>query len=187
MPIAELNTWIMMHKWQRIIIPVLLDTSVAANSHHHMLDPILFPLTELAGFCMIIVFTTSCHFIRSHASSFTSPFFFISFFTCFFHVCFGLPILPLASNFKAFTITVSSSFLTTWLYHRILVALAIQSKDPFMFNMSINSSLLLRSNSFTPHIALIIALSVLLRIAIFFSLKHHALDLYNIADFTQLL
>ena len=60
------------------------------RNHHHMLDPVLFPLTELAGFYMVIVFTTPRHFVRSHASSFTSPFFFISFSTCFFHVCFSL-------------------------------------------------------------------------------------------------
>ena len=41
---------------------------------------------------MVIVFTTPRHFVRSHASSFTSPFFFISFSTCFFLVCFGLPL-----------------------------------------------------------------------------------------------
>ena len=97
-----------------------------------------------------------------------------------------LPPLPLTSNFKAFTITFSSSFLKTWPYHRILLALAILSKDSFMPNMSINSLLFLRSNSFTPHIARIIALSVLLKTAISFSLKHHASLPYNIADLTQL-
>ena len=61
----------------------------------------------------VIVFTTPRHFVRSHASLFPSPFFFISFSTCFFYVCFGLPLplLPLTSNFKAYTITFSSSFL----------------------------------------------------------------------------
>ena len=74
-----------------------------------MLDQVLS--TELARFRMVIVFTTPRHFVRSHASIFTSPFF-ILFFTCFFHVCFGLslPVLPLTSNFKAFTITFSSFF-----------------------------------------------------------------------------
>ena len=146
-----------------------------------MLDPVFSPSTELAGFRMVIVFTIPRHFVRSHASSFPSPFFFISFSTCFFHVCFGLslPLQPLTSNFEAFTITFSSSFLKTWPYHRILLAVAILSKDSFMPNMSINSSLFLRSNSFTPHIARIIALSVLLKIAISFSLKHHASLPYN--------
>ena len=55
-------------------------------------------------------------------------------------------------------------------YHRMLFALAILSKDPVMPNMSINFSLFLRSKSFTPHIARIIALFVLLRTAISFSL-----------------
>ena len=42
-----------------------------------------------------------------------------------------------------------------------LLALAIPSKDSFMPNTSINSSLFLRSNSFTPHIARITAFSLL--------------------------
>ena len=52
-------------------------------------------------------------FVRSHVSPFTSPILFISFSTCFFHVYFGLPLLPRTSNFKDFTITFSSSFLKT--------------------------------------------------------------------------
>ena len=44
---------------------------------------------------------------------FPQSIFFISFSICFFHVCFGLPLLPLTSNFKAFAITFSSSFLKT--------------------------------------------------------------------------
>ena len=61
---------------------------------HLILDPVLTWSMVLAGFCMVIVFAMPCHFARSHASSLTSPFFFISFSTCFFHVCFGLPMLP---------------------------------------------------------------------------------------------
>ena len=49
---------------------------------------------------------------------------------------------------------------------RILLASAILSEDFVMPNMSISSSLFLRSNSCTPHIARFIALSVLLKIAI---------------------
>ena len=155
-----------------------------------MLDPVLSPLTKLAGFCVVIVFTTPRRFVRSHASSFTSPFFFSSFSTYFFHVFFGLPLplLPLTSNFKAFTVPFSSSFLKTTPYHRILLALATLSKDSFMPNMSITSSpfcLFLRSTSFTPNIDRIIALYVLLEIAFSFSLKQHASLPYNIADLTQ--
>ena len=59
-------------------------------------------------------------FVRSHASSFTSPFFFILSFTCFFQDCFGRPLLLLlrTSNFKVFTITFSCSLLKTWPYYR---------------------------------------------------------------------
>ena len=152
-----------------------------------MLDPVLFSLTKLARFCMIIVFTTPRHFVQSHASSFTSPFFFSNFSTYFFHVsfCLPLPLLPLTSNFKAFTIPFSSSFLKTTPYHRMLLALATLSEDSFMPNMYITSSQFLQSKSFTPNIARIIALSVLLEIAISFSLEQHALFPYNIADLTQ--
>ena len=149
-----------------------------------MFYPTFSPLMELDGFGMVIVFTTPHHFVQSYASSFTRPFFFISFSTCFFHVCFGLPLLLLTLNFKVFIITFSSSFLKTWPYHRTLLALVILSKDSFM---PINFLLFLRSNSFTPHIPRIIALSVLLKIAISFSLKHHASLPCDIADRTQLL
>ena len=127
------------------------------SSSYVGLDPVLSLSMELAGFRMVIVFTTPCHFVRSHASLFTSPFFFIWFCTCFFHACFGRSLLRLTSNFKTFTITFSLSFLKPWPYHRMLLALAILFKDSFMPNMSINSSLFLRSNSFTPHITWIIA------------------------------
>ena len=129
------------------------------------------PSTELAGFRMVIVFTTPRHFVRSRASSFPSPFFFISFCTCFFHVCFGLP-LPLLP------LQISKPSLSH--FHLL-------SSKHDRATGSINFSLFLRSNSFTPHIARIIALSVLFKIAISFSLKHLASLPYNIADVTQLL
>ena len=44
--------------------------------YHHMLDPVLSPSTELAGFRMVIVFTAPRHFVRSHISS--SPVYFSS-------------------------------------------------------------------------------------------------------------
>ena len=34
--------------------------------HHHMLGSVLSPSTELAGFCMVFVFTTPSYFVRSH-------------------------------------------------------------------------------------------------------------------------
>ena len=89
----------------------MLHVSFRNHHYHHMLDPVLSTLTELAGFRMVIDITMPRQFVRSHASSFTSPFFFISFSACFFHVYIGLPLLPLTSNFKAFTVTFSSSFL----------------------------------------------------------------------------
>ena len=46
-------------------------------NHHLNLDPVLSPSTGLAGFRIVIVVTTPRHFLRSHASSFTSLFFII--------------------------------------------------------------------------------------------------------------
>ena len=51
-------------------------------------------------------------------------------------------------------------------------------------NMSISSNVFLLSTNFTPCIALTIDLSALLKIATLFSLKHHILLPYNIADLT---
>ena len=90
-----------------------------------------------------------------------------------------LPLLPSTSNSKVFTITFQSSFLLTVLPHTTYFSL---SKDSSIPNKSISSSLYLRSNSFTPHIARIIALSVLLKIAISFSLQYQASLPYNIAN-----
>ena len=94
----------------KIKISQFKEVVLISSSSYHMLNAVFSPSTELARFRLVIVFTIPRHFVRSHASSFSSPFFFISFSTCFFHVCFGLPLplLPLTSNFKAFTITFSS-------------------------------------------------------------------------------
>ena len=68
----------------KIYLNIYWNMFVNIRYHHHfMLDPVLSPLTELAGFRMVIVFTTPHHFVQLHASSFTSPFFFISFSTLF--------------------------------------------------------------------------------------------------------
>ena len=126
--------------------------------HHHIISHVGSGIVSVNGVGRISYahcLYHSRHFHWSQASSFPSPFFFMSFSACFFHVCFGLlfPLLLLTSNFKAFIITFSSFLLKTWPYHHILLALAILSKDSFMPNMSINSSLLLRSNSFTLEMA----------------------------------
>ena len=39
----------------------------------------------------------------------------------FFHVCFGFPLLPRSSNFKAFTITFSSTFLKTVIIRQVII------------------------------------------------------------------
>ena len=65
-----------------------------------------FSSTELAGFRMVFGFTAPRHFVQLHAFSFTSPFLFVSSFTCFFHLRFGrrLPLFLCTSNYKAFFI-----------------------------------------------------------------------------------
>ena len=96
----------------------LSDSTIFASFHHHLiLDPVLSPPKGFAGFRVVIVFVTALHFVWSHASFFTWPFFFISFSMCFFHVCFDgrLRLQPRTSNSKSFTITFSS-FLKTWSY-----------------------------------------------------------------------
>ena len=52
--------------------------ALISSSHHHLiLNPVLSPSTEMAGFCIVIVFAMPCHLVRIHASSFTSQFLFI--------------------------------------------------------------------------------------------------------------
>ena len=47
-----------------------MDSDLNFHHHNHILDPILGPLTKLAGFCMVIVFTTSAIlFDRMHPLS----------------------------------------------------------------------------------------------------------------------
>jgi len=58
--------------------------------------------------------------------------------------------------------------------------------DPSTLNMLLIYMVLL-SISYMPHIALVIALFILLKIVISFSLNHHVPLLYNIADLKQLL
>ena len=70
---------------------------------HFMLDPVLSPSTELAGFRMVVCLHHASPFCLITCILFLQSIFFISFSTCFFHVCFGLPLplLPLTSKFKA--------------------------------------------------------------------------------------
>ena len=76
-------------------------------------------------------------------------------------------LLPLALHFKlwnAFLKTCPSSLLNTCLYHLTLFAFTIWTTVYFNPNISIRSSVLFFSISFVPHIALTIALSVLLKL-----------------------
>ena len=132
--------------------------------------------------------TPSLHLARSVASSTLNPIFFIFSSTCFFHVYVGRPRFrgPFTSNMIAFFKMLSSSLLTTCSYHLTPFALAILSKVSFRPSIFISSSVFFLSISFTPHIDLTIALSVLLKISISFSLKHHVSLPCNIADLTQL-
>ena len=102
------------------------------------------------------------------------PFIFISSSTCF-HVCFDRPLQLCSSNSKAVSRTSSSSFLKKRPLHRILLALVIISQDSCTSNLFTNSSVFFRSISFTAHITL----SILFKIAFFFSLKHRVSLLYN--------
>jgi len=144
-------------------------------------DPVSSPSTELVGFCIVMDFTTSCHLSRSHTSFITSPFICILLCTCFSTFVLVIPFLcdPAIQNAEP-------SIISSQLYHRILLAFAILSKDSSRPSIDINSSEFLLSTSFMPHIPLIIALSILLKIAVSFSCKHHVSLPYSIADLTQL-
>ena len=105
----------------------------------------------------------------------------------FLHVCFCRPRFrgPFTSNIIAFFKMLSSSLLTTCPCHLTPFALAILSKVSFRPSIFISSSVFFLSTSFTPHIDLTIALSVLLKITISFSLKHHVSLPCNIADLSN--
>ena len=111
-----------------------------------------------------------------------------SFSTCDLHVFLGRPhfLFPFTSNFDAFLKTWPSPLLNTCLYHLTPFTVVIWTTVSFNPNISIKSSVLLLSFSFAPHIAFTIALSVLLKINISFSLKHHVSLPYNITDLAQL-
>ena len=98
------------------------------------------------------------------ASFFSKPMLLLSFSTCVFHVFFGCPrfLLPFTSNSNSFLRTCPSSLLNTCPYHLTPFAFAIWTTVSFNPNISIRSSVLFFSMSFAPHIALTIALSVLL-------------------------
>ena len=104
-----------------------------------------------------------------HGALFLQPTLLLSLSIYIFHVFFACPgfLLPRTSNSNGFLRTCPSSLLNTCLYHLTLFAVS------FNPNISISSFVLFFSISFAPHIALTIALSVLLKIAISFSLTHH--------------
>ena len=125
---------------------------------------------------------------RFMASFFSKPTLLLSFSTCVFHVFFGCPrfLLPFTSNSNVFVRTCPSSLLNTCPHYLTPFAFAIWTTVSFNPNISIRSSVLFFSISFAPHITLTITLSVLLKIAISFSLRHRVSLPYNIATLTQL-
>ena len=91
------------------------------------------------------------------------------------HACFGLPRFrcPFTSSINAFFRTLSSSLLTTCPCHNTPFIFAVLSNISSKPSIFINSSLFFLSTNFTAHIDLGMALSVLSKIAISISLKHH--------------
>ena len=145
----------------------LLNSYRFQRHTHHMLDPVLSQSTKLARFRMVIVFTTPCHVVRSNASFFTSHFsspILYLLFPCLFRSS----STTTHFNFKAFLYHIFIFFPQNMTVPPYILALAILSKDCFMPSMSINTSLSLQSNSFTPHITRIIILSAFLKIASLF-------------------
>ena len=116
----------------------------------------------LSGF---IPFCNCSYSISPLCSISASPFFkqsFVSSSTCFFQF-FGRPrfFLPLASRSITTLETLSSSLLSTFPYHPTPIAIANLSTVSFNPSMFISFSVVCLSTTFGPHIAFIIALSVL--------------------------
>jgi len=113
-------------------VSLINQSTKLMNTLHHRFsfDPVSSPSTELAGFRMVMDFTTSRHLSRLHTSSFTSTFLFISFSACFFFTFVSFVSSSVTQQFEAFNV-IFSSVLKTWpyLYHRNLLAFAILSKD----------------------------------------------------------
>ena len=130
-----------------------------------------------------IALTPSLHLVRSAASSVFKPTFFTLSSTCLLLVIFGRPRFrfPFTSIIFVFFSILSSSLLITCPYHFTPFAYAILSNVFFKPNISISSSIFFLSTTFTPHIDLTMALSVL-KIAISVSLKHHFSLPYNITE-----
>ena len=113
-----------------------------------MLDPVLSPSTELAGFRMVIVFTTPRNFVRSHASSITSPFFFIFILYLVFPRLFRSSSLFAHFKLQSFPYHILIFFsqnMTVPPHTTSFSHLLALSTDSFMPKMCINSSLFLRS------------------------------------------
>ena len=107
--------------------------------------------------------------------------------TYFFVVFFGRPcfLLPLTSKSRTTLKTLSSSLFSTCLCHLTPFAVANPFTVSFKPSMSICSLVVFLSITFRPQTALMIALSVLLKIVFSFSFKRHVLLPYPIADLTQ--
>ena len=147
-----------------------------------MLDLVLSPSTELTGFRLVIVFTTPRHFVRSYASS--SPVHFSSSHSLLSFSTFVLVFLYYRS-LQVSKPSLSHFYLSSE-HDRTTAYCLLQPsylKTPLCPTCPSTPRCFFDSNSFTPHIARIIALFVL-RIAMSFSLKHHASRPYNIADLT---
>jgi len=121
-----------------------IDFNIELYPHNHYrfsFNPVSSSSTELAGFRMIIDFTTSRSLSRLFASFIISPFLCISFSTCFFPCLFRpSPFLyDLAIRIiEPFNSMHSLLLKTCWPYHRILLAFAILSKDSSWPNVASN-------------------------------------------------
>ena len=105
-----------------------------------------------------------------------------------FDVIFGrsCPLLPATLKSNALLKTSPLSLLKTCSYHRSPLALASPPKVSFKPSKLMSSWPLLFSMILTLHIALIVAFSILLKIAISFFHRHHVSLPCSITDLTQL-
>ena len=155
-----------------------------------LLNPILSVLTQVAGFTSCFLEVCKYH----HALRFVDGIFLFQFnlIDMFFYLSFPShiwsPAPSFSRHFKIRRLFQNITIIPSQNTHTIVLRppWLVHPKYPINPENSISSWLLLFSINLTLHIALIVAFSVLLKIAISFSLWHHVSLTYSIADLTQL-
>ena len=175
------------HKSQVVSLNIFFANSIPTT---HMLkerererDPVKSRFVQIHFIFLDSLYTPSCHFSLSMASSF------FSLISRFLYLSLPRHVWSPTSSSCQFKIQSSLKhhyfFLKTCPYHRAPLIMASPFKVSFKPS-NLASSWVLFSIISTPHIALIIAFSFFLKIAISFPLRHYVSLSYSIADLKQL-